>query len=182
MFGGPHLNRSRRQHASSYGLPITVLIIFPSLILYLTNDTTIGWNIHPVIDTMLLVLGIALTLSGLTLLFVTVRMFSNIGNGTLAPWAPPEKLVIEGLYARTRSPMISGVLIALLGEGFTFSSFWILFFFVFFTIGNHIYFIKSEEPGLVKRFGDAYIEYKENVPRWIPRRTPWTPDYESKES
>ena len=162
-------------------LPITVLIIFPSLILYFTNDTTIGWNIHPALDTPLLFLGIAIILSGLTLLFVTIRMFSKIGNGTLAPWAPPEYLVVEGLYARTRSPMISGVLITLLGEGIVFSSLWILFLFVFFTIGNHIYFIKSEEPGLVARFGDTYIEYRENVPRWIPRRTPWKPDHESDE-
>ena len=47
---------------------------------------------------------------------------------------------------------------------------WFLFFFV----GNHIYFIRSEEPGLLKRFGDEYAEYFENVPRWLPRRTPWT--------
>jgi protein-S-isoprenylcysteine O-methyltransferase Ste14 len=30
-----------------------------------------------------------------------------------------------------------------------------------------------EEPGLVKRFGEDYLSYKRNVPRWIPRWTPW---------
>jgi protein-S-isoprenylcysteine O-methyltransferase Ste14 len=39
---------------------------------------------------------------------------------------------------------------------------------------NHVYFITSEEPGLYKRFGDEYLEYKKNVPRWIPRLTPWS--------
>ncbi len=163
-------------------LPISVLIIFPAIVLYLTNDTTIGWNIHPAIDTPLMILGIATILSGLTLLVTTIRMFSKVGHGTLAPWAPPKNLVVEGLYARTRSPMISGVLITLLGEGIVFSSPWILIWFIIFTIGNHIYFIKFEEPGLVERFGDAYNEYKENVPRWIPRRKPWTPRHESDES
>ncbi|MBT5920444.1 MAG: isoprenylcysteine carboxylmethyltransferase family protein, partial [Alphaproteobacteria bacterium] len=33
----------------------------------------------------------------------------------------------------------------------------------------------SEEPGLEKRFGETYVRYKENVPRWIPRLTPWQP-------
>ena len=31
----------------------------------------------------------------------------------------------------------------------------------------------GEEPGLAKRFGDDYLHYKQNVPRWIPRLTPW---------
>jgi protein-S-isoprenylcysteine O-methyltransferase Ste14 len=29
---------------------------------------------------------------------------------------------------------------------------------------------------LEKRFGDSYLEYKRNVPRWIPRMTPWYPN------
>jgi protein-S-isoprenylcysteine O-methyltransferase Ste14 len=44
--------------------------------------------------------------------------------------------------------------------------------FLFFAI-NHVYFILSEEPGLEKRFGQEYLEYKKNVPRWIPRLKPW---------
>ncbi|MHA2314349.1 MAG: methyltransferase family protein [Candidatus Hermodarchaeia archaeon] len=39
---------------------------------------------------------------------------------------------------------------------------------------NHIWFIKREEPDLERRFGDEYRQYKRNVPRWIPRRSPWT--------
>ncbi|MFW9959314.1 MAG: hypothetical protein ACFFCT_14700, partial [Candidatus Odinarchaeota archaeon] len=45
--------------------------------------------------------------------------------------------------------------------------------FVLSLIGNHIYFIMSEEPGLLARFGNEYRLYMANVPRWIPRRTPW---------
>ncbi|MFW9845075.1 MAG: methyltransferase family protein, partial [Candidatus Thorarchaeota archaeon] len=120
--------------------------------------------------------------SGLTLMAVTIRMFSKIGKGTLAPWAPTEKLVVDGLYSRTRSPMIMGVLIVLIGEVIVLSSLWILLWFAVFAIGNHFYFIRFEEPGLLDRFGDAYQTYKENVPRWIPRRKPWKPDQSSKES
>ena len=31
----------------------------------------------------------------------------------------------------------------------------------------------AQEPGLEKRFGDSYREYRRNVRRWLPRITPW---------
>ncbi len=37
---------------------------------------------------------------------------------------------------------------------------------------NATYIPLSEEPGLVNRFVEDYLDYKRNVPRWIPR---WTP-------
>jgi protein-S-isoprenylcysteine O-methyltransferase Ste14 len=40
---------------------------------------------------------------------------------------------------------------------------------------NHVYFLLSEEPGLVRRFGAPYQAYRRHVPRWIPRATPWRP-------
>jgi protein-S-isoprenylcysteine O-methyltransferase Ste14 len=78
--------------------------------------------------------------------------------------------------------MISGVLIVLVGESIVFSSLWIFIWFVLFAVGNHIFFIRFEEPGLLDRFGDAYQSYKDNVPRWIPRWKPWRPDQESEEA
>jgi protein-S-isoprenylcysteine O-methyltransferase Ste14 len=30
-----------------------------------------------------------------------------------------------------------------------------------------------EEPHLVKRFGGEYVDYRRNVPRWIPRISAW---------
>jgi len=30
-----------------------------------------------------------------------------------------------------------------------------------------------EEKGLEERFGQAYREYKKNVPRWLSRRREW---------
>ena len=37
-----------------------------------------------------------------------------------------------------------------------------------------------EEPGLQRRFGDDYRRYKANVPRWVPRATPWEPPEETR--
>ena len=39
----------------------------------------------------------------------------------------------------------------------------------------HLVVVYSEEPGLEKRFGDSYREYRRNVRRWLPRVTPWRP-------
>lgn len=40
---------------------------------------------------------------------------------------------------------------------------------VLFIVVNHVYFILFEEPGLERRFGKAYTEYRSQVPRWLPR-------------
>jgi protein-S-isoprenylcysteine O-methyltransferase Ste14 len=146
-------------------LPATVLIIVPLLI----ED-----NFRINLDA-LAVLGALLCLLGLFMLGATIKLFIDIGRGTLAPWDPTQKLVTRGLYAHVRNPMITGVLIALLGEAMVLHSVPIFIWFIVGFVVNHIYFIASEEPGLMARFGQEYLEYKKNVPRWIPRLRPWKP-------
>ena len=80
---------------------------------------------------------------------------------------------MRGVYRHVRNPMITGVFCILLGEAIFFGSWRLLGLFGFGLIVNLIYIPLSEEPGLAKRFGDDYLLYKRNVPRWIPRLTPW---------
>ena len=61
-------------------------------------------------------------MAGFALWVWTVRLFARIGRGTLAPWDPTERLVVEGPYAHVRNPMITGVLAVLLGEALIFGS------------------------------------------------------------
>jgi protein-S-isoprenylcysteine O-methyltransferase Ste14 len=110
----------------------------------------------------------------LVLVVTTVRLFILIGKGTLAPWDPTQKLVVVGVYRHVRNPMISGVTAILLGEAITLGSVGLLIFCALFLATNMIYIPLSEEPGLIQRFGDDYRTYQQNVPRWIPRLTPWT--------
>jgi protein-S-isoprenylcysteine O-methyltransferase Ste14 len=42
-----------------------------------------------------------------------------------------------------------------------------------FAATNAIYFPLVEEPGLGRRFGRDYEEYRRHVPRWVPRLRPW---------
>ncbi|MFX1559136.1 MAG: methyltransferase family protein [Promethearchaeota archaeon] len=166
---------SRRQHASAIMLPIGVMIIIPWFLMWITADETIGWPALGSLNLLIFLVGLTILLTGLLLTAACIRMFAHIGKGTLAPWAPPQNLVVVGIYRYMRNPMISGVLLGLLGEAVILSSYAMFLWFLLAFIGNHIYFIKSEEPGLLKRFGKEYAEYFENVPRWLPRRTPWMP-------
>lgn len=168
-------------------LPITVTIIFPSLLIYLTASTDL-WFIWPLTfdmtspwDVFRIPAGAIACFTGLFILYITIGKFAKEGEGTLSPLHPTRKLVVSGIYCHVRNPMIIGVLLILLGESLVLPSLSILILCLFFLLGNHLYFMKSEEPGLVARFGEEYLEYKKNVPRWIPRRTPWVPAADVKE-
>lgn len=152
-------------------LPVTITILIPLFIIFSFNNHLIALN--SVLSAVMLILGILLIILGSLFVIYTNKSFFKLGRGTLAPWDPPKKLVVSDLYRYVRNPMISGVLMIVLGEALIFSSLELFVLFILFFIVNHIYFVYSEEPGLIKRFGDDYIEYKKNVPRWIPRLKPW---------
>ena len=147
------------RHLKSLILPLTVIVIIPWLILENSEP-----NLH-----LLMIPGTLILITGLAAMGLTIRMFAQIGEGTLAPWDPAENLITSGIYAFVRNPMIIGVLAVLIGEALIFKSWRIAVWALLFFIVNTIYFKYSEEPGLEKRFGDEYIEYKKNVPRWLPK-------------
>ena len=157
----------------SFVLPFTVLVVIPLLVVVGTKGFRFGWGLGMPYDALVVCIGLVIVMAGLYLLIATIVLFMNVGRGTLAPWAPTKKLVVIGPYRYVRNPMISGVLIALLGESIVFGSMAIFSWFILFFVINHVYFIRSEEPGLVKRFGSEYLSYRNNVPRWIPRLSPW---------
>ena len=127
-------------------------------------------------DPLRLLLGVPLVVAGFLMWLWTVRLFARIGKGTLAPWDPTTQLVVEGPYAHVRNPMIAGVLAALVGEALVFGSTAIAIWAVIFAAVNHVFFLVYEEPAVERRFGEEYRVYKQNVPRWLPRRTAWRPN------
>lgn len=164
-----------RHLASILALPGMVTVVVPVSLFLLTRR----WQPFaiPTWGRLLLVaLGAAAFVLGLWLVVSTVRLFARVGKGTLAPWDPTQKLVVEGPFRYVRNPMISGVAFVLLGEALGTASLPVLCWCAFFFLVNAIYIPLSEEPGLVKRFGEDYERYRKNVPRWIPRWTAWTPD------
>ncbi|HEV7838074.1 MAG TPA: isoprenylcysteine carboxylmethyltransferase family protein [Gemmatimonadaceae bacterium] len=160
-----------RHLASIAVLPFVVAVLVP-VWLARTN------NISPAVGTttpriFAQIGGVLLMAVGLLLFASSLRRFAIHGEGTLAPWDPPRRLVVRGPYRYVRNPMISGVLCVLFGEALFLLSrqhlVWALIF-----LGMNILVIPLvEEPGLRRRFGDAYVEYCRHVPRLIPRLRPW---------
>ena len=158
------------RQSSSFLAPIFFCIIFPYLIIAGRHRES---EINP--TAFLVVLGGAVCLAGLVLFILSVRMLILIGNGTIMPWDPSRKLVTGSLYGYVRNPMILSLIIILAGEALLFDSIWLAVLGLAFFIINTVYFQFSEEPGLEKRFGQEYVEYKKHVPRWIPNLKPWHP-------
>jgi protein-S-isoprenylcysteine O-methyltransferase Ste14 len=150
-----------------------MIAIVPSLLLSVMTSIDTRWDTSDPVYGLAFFIGLLLIMVGMILLVTTIDLFSTVGKGTLAPWNPTTKLVTEGPYRYTRNPMITGVLTVLFGESVLTGACSILLWTAVFFAMNHVYFIFSEEPGLTKRFGKLYKLYKQHVPRWIPRLTPW---------
>jgi protein-S-isoprenylcysteine O-methyltransferase Ste14 len=120
-------------------------------------------------------LGLGLLLVGLVLFATSLRRFAGAGHGTLAPWDPPRRLVVQGPYRYVRNPMISGVAFVLAGEAMLLASIPHAVWWGVFVTLNLIVIPLFEEPQLVQRFGEPYLEYCRHVPRVIPRLKPWSP-------
>lgn len=93
------------------------------------------------------------------------------GRGAYVEFDPPRELVTAGPFRHCRNPIALGLLGMLLGEAIAFSSTGILLLFVLATCLAVVQVRWLEEPLLRRRFGQAYEEYCQRVPRWLPR--PW---------
>ncbi len=162
------------RHALSIAiLPFTVTILVP---LWIARSNGIELALADSGGGLgLQVVGLAALGVGLVLFTASLRRFATEGEGTLAPWDPPRRLVVRGPYRFVRNPMISGVIFVLLGEALLLLSLphalWALAFLAL----NLVYIPLLEEPQLELRFGDPYREYCRHVPRVVPRVTPWEP-------
>jgi len=105
---------------------------------------------------------------GVVMLLWCVRDFYVSGKGTLAPWDPPKRVVIVGLYRFTRNPMYVGILFLLGGWSLLAASPWLAGYAVFLAIAFHLRVLLYEEPVLKKQFGEEWAGYAATVPRWWP--------------
>jgi protein-S-isoprenylcysteine O-methyltransferase Ste14 len=151
-------------------------IVVPAAIC-LSSGTNVGWDLPAPLAAASVGVGAALVVLGLRLMWRTISLFSNVGEGTLAPWDPARKLVVTGPYRHVRNPMITGVFTVLSGETLVLGATGMAIWTAAFAAVNAIYMPLVEEPGLVRRFGEDYVSYRRNVPRWVPMRRPWTPTF-----
>ncbi|MFL5528533.1 MAG: methyltransferase family protein [Gemmatimonadaceae bacterium] len=154
-------------------LPFVMVVLVPRWLLRAWSASDTRWVGGTMAAATAHIVGALIFLIGFALFAWCITLFGRIGKGTLAPWDPTQRLVAVGPYRHVRNPMITGVLTMLAGEAVFLGSRVIMIWAATFLAFNHLYFLISEEPGLERRFGRDYEEYKLAVPRWIPRLTPW---------
>jgi len=105
---------------------------------------------------------------GVALLLWCVRDFHVAGRGTLAPWAPPERLVVRGPYRVTRNPMYVAVVLILAGWALGVGTLRLWVYAGAVAVAFHLRVVLGEEPWLARRHGARWEAYRDAVPRWLP--------------
>ncbi len=148
---------------ATFWLSILVVLVFASVWLDQFFSLTLFISSPVKFTLAILLLLVASTLIGWSILsFIRAR-------GTPVPVNPPKKLVVTGLYIHLRNPMVLGYIVLLYGIGVLLSSFsLILISAPLFSLLNFLYLKTIEEKEMEKKFGQQYLEYKRNVPMFIP--------------
>lgn len=111
--------------------------------------------------------GLPLLFAGLGMAKCGKNLFQKLDTN-ITTFEKPGILVSEGLYKLSRNPMYLGFLIALIGSAILYqgsiSSFIVAFLFLIIT---DRWFIRYEEQEMIRKFGEEYQVYCNNVRRWI---------------
>jgi len=110
--------------------------------------------------------GSAFVSLGMALIVVSLALFKK-ADTAIIPFHKSTTLVIEGPFKISRNPMYVGMVLILVGVAVGLGS-----LLPFFVIPLFIYiirqrFILGEERFMEELFGDAYLDYKKRVRRWI---------------
>ena len=117
--------------------------------------------------------GILLIVAGLPGLVDSFARFALQGLGTPAPIAPTQNLVVTGLYRYVRNPIYLALVAVILGQAVLFGDQRLFLYGALVFVAFHIFVLAYEEPTLRQSYGAEYESYGANVPRWLPRLTPW---------
>jgi protein-S-isoprenylcysteine O-methyltransferase Ste14 len=117
--------------------------------------------------------GAVLASFGLAGLLWCVRDFYATGKGTLAPWSPPSRLVVVGLYRFARNPMYLSVLVLVAGIAAWRGSPAVAVYTACLALAFHLRVVLNEERWLARTFPAEWDAYARAVPRWVPRLAPW---------
>ena len=160
-------SRKIRNFFSPLGAFIYALLIFSFVIMALQVDRLFGiTDIFP--RPLSLILALPIFLVAFILIGWSVLIFFR-AKGTPVPFNPPPQLVTTGPYAYVRNPMLTGVFALLFGIGVLLGSASLLVLFTPLFILINVWELKViEEPELLKRLGQDYIEYQKSTPMFFP--------------
>ena len=107
----------------------------------------------------LVALNFLLALPALTKFFLS--------KNTLVTVKPARSLQTNGIYSMTRNPMYLGLVVLYTGLAFLVGNWWTILLIPLLLLIVQGYIIRREEKYLSRTFGNAYMEYKKRVRRWI---------------
>jgi protein-S-isoprenylcysteine O-methyltransferase Ste14 len=164
----------KRAFAAALG-SFVFLVLAPGFVAGLVPYWMTRWRFEPPLLGLpvLRPVGAVLIAAGLPVLLESFWRFATKGLGTPAPVMPTRNLVVSGLYRYVRNPMYVAVSSLVAGQGLLFGSARVLGYAVLVWIAFHLFVLLYEEPTLAASFPKEYAEFRRNVPRWIPRLTPW---------
>jgi protein-S-isoprenylcysteine O-methyltransferase Ste14 len=133
------------------------------------------WSVHSPFPgfTAIRVIGFALIAVAFVILLEAFLRFALKGIGTPAPVFPTKHLVVTGSYRFVRNPMYVAVVSLILGQAFIFGDIRVFEYGLFVWLAMYLFVLSYEEPTLRRTFPADYALFTANVPRWIPRLTPW---------
>ncbi len=142
----------------------------PPVVLVFTIIAMVLLNQHlPVVEfwaTHFCWVGIPLIILGLGIASWHARLFKRVGTN-IDTFEDPDILTTEGLFRVSRNPMYLGFLIMLLGVSIVLGSASPLLALVAFALLTQFWYIPIEERAMHRAFGQAYIDYKRRVRRWL---------------
>ena len=102
----------------------------------------------------------ALIMGGAVVLF-------NCSGQDPKPWTPTPEMISGGVYRFTRNPMYVGMALLQAGIGIGLANGWVVALVPVVLIVVYRTAIRHEEAYLTHEFGDAYLDYKKSVRRWL---------------
>jgi protein-S-isoprenylcysteine O-methyltransferase Ste14 len=160
-------SRKNRNFFTPIGAFFYALLTFSFVIIALQVDRLLGiTDIFPRSLSIIL----ALPIFSFALFFIGWSVLNFLrAKGTPVPFNPPPQLVTTGPYAYVRNPMLAGVFALLFGFGVLLGSASLLVIFTPLFIFINVWELKAiEEPELLKRLGQDYIEYRKRTPMFFP--------------
>jgi protein-S-isoprenylcysteine O-methyltransferase Ste14 len=154
---------------------IVFLVLAPGIVAGLVPWALTGWRVQEPLPywAPLRVAGLVLLAAGVAVLLHAFWRFVVEGLGTPAPVAPPERLVVGGLYRYVRNPMYLAVSATIVGQALALGQPLLLVYAAAFGAAVVAFVHSYEEPRLRRQFGEQYETYRRAVPAWWPRRRPW---------
>jgi protein-S-isoprenylcysteine O-methyltransferase Ste14 len=112
-----------------------------------------------------IIIAVVLIVASAAITIPAIRDFRSVGTN-VEPWKPSLALVTNGIFGRLRNPMYVGATLFLAGLAILLASDWMLVMTIVFVLVMHFGVVKREERYLTAKFGSAYLQYMQAVPRY----------------